>query len=138
MTLPPLSLAIVGSDFPNADKSNRRFELMLCKPGEPVELTPEPTNKADPHAIAVLSERGIQIGYVSAERSPRIGAIIREGREVRAVFQRPSRFGGWIRVAFDGEEPIVTPEMATVPANEARQQPQPGLDFYPDEEWPDE
>ena len=37
-----LSLAVVGIDFPNPDKSrsNRRFEIALCRPGDPVELGP--------------------------------------------------------------------------------------------------
>jgi hypothetical protein len=47
-----LSLAVVGIDFPNPDKSrsNRRFEIALCRPGDPVELRPEPKNPADPRS----------------------------------------------------------------------------------------
>lgn len=105
-----MSVAVVGAQFPNADGSNRRFEILLCKPGEPVELRPEPRNKADPNAIAVLSCRGVQLGYLSAERAPRIGALLGE-REVQAVFQRAADFGAWIRVAFDGEAPVLTDAM---------------------------
>ncbi|MFV3517306.1 HIRAN domain-containing protein, partial [Mycobacterium tuberculosis] len=65
-----LTLAVVGIDFPNTDGSNRRSEAMMTLPGESVELVPEPKNKHDSNAIAVISPRGIQLGYVNAERAP--------------------------------------------------------------------
>lgn len=129
--LAPLSLAVVGAPFPNADGSNRQFEIKLCVPGEPVELRPEPKNKRDPRAVAVFSARGIQIGYLSAERCGRIGAIIRSGREVQAVFQDEDNFGAWIRVAFDGRAPIV-------PANREEPPIEPDDGWFPDEVWPDD
>lgn len=88
----------------------------MCVPGEPVELRPEPRNPYDPHAVAVYSVRGVQIGYLSAERAPRIGAMIRQGRDIACVFQGLSRFGGWIRVAFDGDAPTLTAPPAESPA----------------------
>jgi hypothetical protein len=47
-----LTCNVVGIDFPNADKSksNRRMELMLCAPGEPVDLRREPKNPHDTNA----------------------------------------------------------------------------------------
>lgn len=128
MPLPQLSLAVVGADFPNKRGPTRRFELAICRPGEPVELRPEPKNPADPLAVAVFSERGIQIGYLTAERCGRIGALIREGREVLAVFQEHTTFGAVIRAAFDGDRPVL-------PAARAESPPEP--DWWPDEEWPD-
>lgn len=138
----PMSLAVVGAAHLNADKSNRQFEILLCAPGEPIELRPEPKNEHDPHAIAVFSCRGVQIGYLSAERAPRIGAMMRE-HEVQAVFQRKAEFGAWIRVGF-GEAPVVTDAMLVNYDGEAEE-----LDhdpyFYPDEgpddenpEWTDD
>jgi len=70
-----------------------------------VALLPEPTNKADSRAIAVQSCRGVRIGYVTAERCGRIGQLIRAGRPVIAVFQRPADFGAIIRLSFDGNHP---------------------------------
>ena len=64
-----LSLAVVGISHPNANGSNRRFEAMLCVPGESVELRPEPKNKHDSNAVAVFSARGVQIGYLTAAGS---------------------------------------------------------------------
>ena len=127
-----MSLAVVGVNHANKDKSksNRRFEIRLCAPGDPIELRPEPKNPADPQAIAVFSERGVQIGYLAAERAPRIGQLIREARDPWAVFQGEADFGAWIRVAFDGEEPVLPAQREDVAAD-----PEP--DFYPDEEWPD-
>lgn len=99
-----LSLAIVGADYPNKRGPGRRMEALLCVPGEPIELIPEPKNPKDENAVAVYSCRGVQLGYVTAERAPWIGKLLREGREVVAVFQGPASFGGWARVAFDGEQ----------------------------------
>lgn len=102
MTLSVLSLAVVGARFPNRSGPDRRFEILLCKPGDPVELIPEPKNPADPLAVAVFSERGVQMGYLTAERCGWIGRMIRDGRDIEAAFQKPTQFGAVIRVAFDG------------------------------------
>lgn len=125
---PTMSLAVVGARYPNRDKSNRQFEAMTCRPGDPVELRPEPKNKHDENAIAVFSERGVQLGYLTAERAPRIGQLIRQGREVSAIFQAATPFGAWLRVAFDGENPVLPPDR-TVPPIE----PEGG--WFPDEVW---
>ena len=124
-----LSLAVVGVAYPNADGSDRRFELLLCAPGEAVDLRLEPRNKRDERAVAVFSCREIQIGYLPAERCGYIGSVMSSGRSWKAVFQSRSDFGGWIRIAFDGAEPILP------------LQREPGIDenpapggFWPDEE----
>ena len=85
MGLPGMSLAVVGVRYPNNNKSNRQFEIAVCKPGKPVELRPEPKNIAEENTVAVFSVRGVQIGYLTAERCGRIGAMIRQGREIQAV-----------------------------------------------------
>lgn len=102
-----LSLAVVGAAHPNPDGSDRRFEILLCAPGEPVELRPEPTNRADPNAIAVFSSRGIQIGYLTAERAPWIGSKLASGIDVRAVFQSKTDYGALIRANLEGSDPIL-------------------------------
>ncbi len=81
----------------------------MCLPGEPAELRPEPNNPADPQAVAVYSARGIQIGYLTAERAPWIGGMIRNGREMVAIFQAPTPYGALVRLAFDGEQPQLPP-----------------------------
>lgn len=125
------SVAVVGMRHANRDRSNRQFEIMLCRPGDPVELRPEPKNKHDENAIAVISERGVQLGYLSAERAPRIGQLIRQGREVQAVFQQATPFGAWLRVAFDGEVPELPADRAVPPT-----EPEGG--WFPDEVWDEE
>ena len=130
--LAAMSLAVVGAPFPNKDGSNRKSEILMSHPGEPVDLRPEPRNKADERAVAVFSSRRVQIGYLTAERAPRIGQLLRSGREIRAVFQAASDFGAWIRVAFDGEEPrLPDDEGASVTA-------EPPGGWFPDEVWPDD
>lgn len=132
-----MSIAVVGAAHRNADGSDRALEIDQCIAGEPVALVPEPENKFDPYAIAVFSSRGIQIGYVSAERARRLTILMGQA-EVQAVFQRAFHFGAWIRIAFDGEVPTLTDAMlhaADEPADQAaRDEP----DFYPDEIWPDD
>jgi len=122
------SFAIVGIDYPNKRGPARRFELALCVPGERIELSPEPTNKHDPYAIAVYSCRGVQLGYLTAERAPWIGAQIRQGRELRAIFQGMTDKVGWLRLAFDGEVPTLPPAAIVQP-------PRDDSGFYPDAVW---
>ena len=131
-----LSLHVVGVGFDNKSGPSRRFEIEMCKPGEPVELRPEPKNPADRNAIAVYSARGIQIGYLRAERAPFIGAAMRRSI-VQAIFQKTEPWGATIRAHLDGTEPVL-PEPADSRANDW---PPPGSedpDWWPDEEWPDE
>lgn len=124
-----LSLAIVGATHANADGGNRRFEILLCAPSETVELVPEPRNKADPHAIAVFSARGVQIGYVTAERAPWIGSKMTAGAELKAVFQVATDYGALIRVNLKGEKPVL-PSSPGDPKAPHEQQSE-------DEFWPD-
>jgi hypothetical protein len=132
MPRPAMSLAVAGADFPNRRGSiARRFEIAMCSPGEAVELRPEPNNRADPRAIAVFSIRGIQIGYLTAERAPLIGGMLANGHDAHAIFQAPTRAGAIIRAGFDGEAPALPPAIDL-------EEPAPADDgFYPDEEWPD-
>lgn len=137
MALTALSLAIAGIDYPNKRGPTRAFELRLCVPGESVELRPEPNNPADPLAVAVYSARGIQLGYLTAERAPWIGAMIRNGREIQAIFQGMTRRSAFIRVAFDGEVPLLPQR----PDLEKVTDPEQGTtadDFWPDEIPPEE
>jgi hypothetical protein len=133
-----LTLTVVGIDFPNADRSgsNRRMELMLCTPGEPVELRREPKNPHDANAVAVFSERGVQMGYLSAERAPLIGRRMQQEGYV-AVFQALVGSMGYLRLRFGGGMP-------TLPRPSEAETPAPGRTaafdpdaFYPDPEGPE-
>lgn len=133
MMRPDMTLSVVGAIHPNADGSNRLFEIAMCAPLEQVELIPEPGNKHDPSAVAVFSVRGIQIGYLSAERCGWIGAKIRLGEELIAVFQESVKGGALIRASFSGAPPIL-------PAPRAKRPAEPVFDdgFFPDELPPDD
>lgn len=50
------------------------------------------------------------------------------GTELSAVFQETTSYGCAIRLAFDGEEPVLP----------IRKKAEPEPDWWPDEEWPDE
>lgn len=128
----PLSLTVVGATFPNKRRQPaRRFEIALCAPGEPIELRPEPKNPHDPHAIAVFSTRGVQLGYVTAERAPLIGRRLAEC-DVVAVFQQATAWGAIVRVGFDGTVPAI-PALAAHPVSGDAEP-----DWFPDEMPPDE
>ncbi len=127
-----LSLHVVGADHPNRGGGNRRFEILLCSAGEAVALVPEPRNPVDPNAVMVLSVRGVQIGYLTADRAAWIGGMLRGGREVMAVFQQATPMGAAIRVAFDGALPVV-PRAA--PEAEADPEPEFWADEVPPDEW---
>lgn len=121
-----LSLAIVGIQYPNKKGLTRRFELEICREGEPVEFRPEPRNEFDEHAIAVYSCRGIQIGYLKSERAVLIGSRMRQGHEVTAIFQGLEPWRAWCRVAFDGEVPALPPAAETPSSDDDG--------FWPDQE----
>jgi hypothetical protein len=123
-----LSLAVVGIDYANADGSSRRFELLLCKPGDPIELRPEPKNEHDERAVAVFRAGGGQLGYLTAERCGWIGGRMAAEGAV-AVFQRMTGTAAIIRVRFGGGAPTLPPE----PIEGGDSEP----DFYPDPEGPD-
>lgn len=133
MPISTLSLVVKGADHRNKKGPTRRFEIAMCHPGEPVGLIPEPKNEFDPNAVMILSARGIQIGYVSAERAPWIGSMIRNGQEVRAIFQEQTRHGAVIRITIDGSDPVL-------PASTSRQQPAESDDshYYADYIPPDD
>lgn len=122
--LAQITLPIVGVDFPNKSGPTRRFAVELLEPGDPVKLRAEPKNPVDPHAVAVDSLDDVQLGYLPAERAPYVGTQLRRG-EVSAVFQGRGERGFFVRIAFDGDAPVLPPvrERATEP------------EFYPDEIW---
>jgi hypothetical protein len=143
--LPAMSLAVVGIEFDNRDGSNRRFALALCEVGDAVELRLEPDNPADENAVAVYNAGGMQLGYITSVRAVRISAVLRDGRRVQALLQRKTKFGAWIRVAFDGEAPVLTPAMIQAAEEGAvgdgditSQISSDAPDFYPDDIWPDD
>lgn len=129
-----LSLAVVGVAFDNKKGASRRFEVAMCHPGEPVSLTLEPNNPADPQAVAVFSSRGIQIGYVRAERAALVGGAMRRGI-VSAIFQSAEKWGAVIRAHFDGTEATLPPVAAQ---NKGEAEGEVDQDWWPDEEWPDD
>lgn len=128
-----LTLAIVGIDFPNNDRarSNRRSELLLLSPGATLALVPEPRNPVDPRAVAVFSPSGLQVGYLSAERAPWIGARIRAGDEVVAIYQGLAGGAGYLRVRIGGGAPTLPP------ARERNEAEAGDPDFWPDPDGPE-
>lgn len=123
-----LSLAVVGIGYANADGSSRLFEIALCRPGDPIELRLEPTNEHDALAVAVFRPGGGQLGYLTAERAPLIGAKLRVAEPCVAIFQGEGPTAAFIRARFDGTAPTLPQPRGDPPA---------APDFYPDPDPPD-
>jgi HIRAN domain. len=114
---------------------------MLCNPGDPVELLLEPKNEFDANAVAVLTTQGGQMGYINADRAAWIAGMMRQGREVTAIFQAAWENGCYIRVGLDGAEPYLP--ASTAPAEPASTEEQDYCDneindFYADFIPPDD
>jgi hypothetical protein len=84
--------------------------------------------------VAVVSLRGIQIGYLSAERCGWICAKLCSGEDLRTVFQSRVKGGALIRVNFSGQNPTLPEPPATTPVRKE----DPDDTFYPDEIPPDD
>lgn len=133
MDFPELSIACVGARYANPRRKgqptgSREMEIMFAGRGDPVELRPEPENKHDQNAIAVYSTEGVQMGYISADRTVIIHRARQEAREVHALFQQRTAWGAWIRIGID-REPTLPPETEKAPPPPAET-----LDFYPDDD----
>lgn len=127
-----LSIACVGARYENPRRKgqptgSREMEIRFAERGTPVELRAEPNNPADQNAIAVYSREGVQMGYVSADRTLIIRRAWEEGREVVALFQDRTSWGAWIRVGFD-REPTLPPPVPEKP------RPRQVGDFFADED----
>ncbi|TCM36913.1 HIRAN domain-containing protein [Novosphingobium sp. ST904] len=106
------SLPAIGERHDNEDGTSRQAELALCRPGEEVRLVREPGNPHDRMAVAVVSCRGVKVGYLKRDRAVWVGSKIDRGYDVRAIVQRvkgshlpDATLGLVMRVNMDGEEP---------------------------------
>lgn len=82
------SLSAVGEAYDNEDGTSRQEELGRCKPGDIIHLERQPDNPHDPMAVALLTERGVYVGYLGRERARWIGSKIDRGYDVRAIVHR--------------------------------------------------
>lgn len=118
-------LAVVGTRYANEDGTSRQEELRLCSPGEPVALVREPGNPHDPRAVAIVSARGVCVGFLSRDHAGWVGSKIDRGYDVRAIVQRvkgahlpDADLGLVILINMDGDDPELDGE-ATRPYDQA-------------------
>jgi len=76
--------AVVGESFRNNDGTSRQEIIRSCRIGDALRLIPEPTNPADPNAVAVHAPGG-QIGYLRREVAARLNKQIRDRATASAV-----------------------------------------------------
>lgn len=64
---------------------NRQPRIAALQPGDPLILTREPGNPHDPHAIAVTTREGAQLGYLSARLAARLAPSVDIGERYAAT-----------------------------------------------------
>ena len=106
------SLPGCGEWFDNEDGSSRQVELARCEVGEPVMLVREPENPHDHLAVAIVTMRGVRVGYLRRDRAAWIAPKVDRGYPVRAIIERirgidlpTATLGIVIRLNMDGAEP---------------------------------
>jgi hypothetical protein len=110
-------LPVVGSTWPNDDGSSRQDELAICRPGEAITLQRQPENPHDPRAVAILSARGVCVGYLSRTNAGWVGSKIDRGYDVRAIVERikgahldGAQLGLVLLLNMDGDDPLLDGE----------------------------
>lgn len=106
------SLPVVGVQYHNEDGSSRQEELRRCEPGEPIWLERQPDNPHDRNAIAVFSDRRVQVGYIAARHACWLASKIDREYPVHGVVGRikgamfdDCPLGMVVRLNMEGEEP---------------------------------
>lgn len=116
MTAGDFCLRVVGVTYPNSDGSSRQTEISRCVAGERIELWRERSNPFDPSAVAVISARDVQVGYIGADRCGWIGSKIDRGLPIHVVVDRivgteSDRWLGMvIRLNMGGDMPAFDPD----------------------------
>lgn len=107
-------LPAVGERYDNEDGTSRQDELRLCQRGEFVSLVREPGNPHDRMAVAIVSARGVKVGYLGRDRAMWIGSKIDRGYDVRAIIERikgahleGAPLGVVLRLNMEGDEPTL-------------------------------
>lgn len=113
------SLPAIGERHTNDDGTSRQAELARCQPGEVVRLVREPENPHDRMAVAVISCRGVKVGYLKRDRAVWIGSKLDRGYDIRAIVERVkgahlpgATLGLVMRISMDPEQ-ADDPELPT-------------------------
>ncbi|NOR29240.1 MAG: hypothetical protein GQ540_12000 [Lutibacter sp.] len=72
-------ISVRGIRFENSDGSSRTEYLLKLKPNDKLELVKEPDNIFDKHAVKIVYEKNLQIGYVPKELSSIISEYLESG-----------------------------------------------------------
>ncbi|MEO7467810.1 MAG: hypothetical protein ABIV36_12405 [Sphingobium limneticum] len=119
-------LAIEGADYPNHRGAERRAEIAMCRPGDPLTFRRLRGPVGGKRSVGVYSERGVQLGYVGPDDLAQMPGLASIGR---AIFQSADTWGCVIRATADGSTPALpTPR----PAPKLIVPPRPPRDEYCD------
>lgn len=78
---------VAGIRHTNENGTDRQLIAESLTPGQTLLLLPEEGNRYDEHAIAVILENGLQLGYLPAKISAEIHNEIQNRRKVTAEVQ---------------------------------------------------
>jgi hypothetical protein len=106
------SLPACGEVHSNGDGTCRQCELALCRPGDPLRLVREPRNIHDRNAIAIVTKRGVRVGYLSRQYAAVWASKLDRGAVPKVIVERikgatlaGAMLGLVMRVNLEGEEP---------------------------------
>ena len=91
---------VVGLTYPNADGSDRQEIARELQPQDELRLSPEPENRFDKHAIALLAPDGRQIGYCDSRLAGELTRRLAQGLQIRAYVRAVRERNGQIGVGF--------------------------------------
>jgi len=80
---------VVGESHRNQDGSDRQQIIReRARPGDPVQLVPEPDNRHDRRAVKVCLATGEQLGYLDRDQARELARERREGWRHAAILHR--------------------------------------------------
>src|SRR5689334_22594947 len=74
-----------GVTFENADHVRRQAIIARCKAGDRLTFRPEPGNRFDANAVAILTAAGEQLGYLKRERAAELAQFFVRHGSIPAV-----------------------------------------------------
>ena len=84
MTVRHFHTKVVGVTYRNDDGTHRQDIVVTLQPRQPLRLVHQPDNRKDSNAIAVMTRRGQQVGYLRSELAASVAEDLQEGKPVRA------------------------------------------------------
>ncbi len=73
---------VAGVTYDNPDGTGRQDLIRQCRAGDRLRSRREPDNRYDPNAVAVCTESGVRIGYLSSRLAAELAPLLDRGGRV--------------------------------------------------------